>query len=66
MKRVIVEVRGGCVVETYSDAEDIHITIIDWDDFETVGEPLTAEWVPCPVAAMPDETRTAFASASKK
>jgi hypothetical protein len=66
MQRVIVEVRGGCVVETYSDAEEIQLTIVDWDDFETEGKPFTSKWVPCPVTAMPDETRAALASMSEK
>jgi len=33
---VIIEVRGGNVVEVYTRSPLIHVTIIDWDNFSII------------------------------
>lgn len=32
MQNIIIEVRGGNVVEVYTDAHDLRVTLIDWDE----------------------------------
>ena len=55
---VVVEVRGGCVVEIYSDDMRIEVNLIDWDcidDFPN-RKPLY-EWGQCaPLCEMPQDT----------
>lgn len=40
--RVVVEVRGGCVVSVYSDnqlAATLAVEVLDWDDVDASDEP---------------------------
>jgi len=72
MSQVIIEVRGGMVVEVYTDDPDTRIVLIDWDcdDSEyvcTVEDEagheysgLAVEFPPSSLDAMPVETRAAF------
>ncbi len=32
MQNIVIEVRGGNVVEVYTDAHDLRVTLIDWDE----------------------------------
>jgi hypothetical protein len=59
MNQVVVEVRGGRVVEAYSD-DQVQVTVIDWDVEEGDGNQIAFKWGPCSLAAMPDDTRVAF------
>ena len=34
MTDLVIEVRGGVVVEVYSNTSKRHVTIIDWDNIE--------------------------------
>lgn len=36
---VVVEVRGGTVVATYANSENVRILLVDWDESEAGGEP---------------------------
>jgi hypothetical protein len=35
--RLVIELRGGNVVDCYSDSADVEITIVDWDNIECGG-----------------------------
>lgn len=63
MSDLVIEVRGGVVVEVYSKTPERHVTIIDWDDIETKD---TSRWVVArqcvPYTVMPHETRHAVES----
>jgi hypothetical protein len=57
MQNVIVEVRGGVVVEIYSDNPDTRITVVDWDE-ASEGEQTSAgfEWRPSRLDEIPADT----------
>ncbi len=57
MKDLVIEVRGGNVVEVYSDITDVHITLIDWDSIEADNEPgLLSNVAVKPLASLPSQT----------
>ncbi len=35
---VVVESRGGVIVATYSNIDDLQIVVVDWDEVEAGGE----------------------------
>lgn len=46
MTEIFVEVRGGVIVESYSDVPDAVVNVIDWDNTNAVGTPLAGS-IPC-------------------
>jgi hypothetical protein len=59
MNDVVVEVRGGIVVEIYSDAPDLRLSLVDWDNIRDGDHPFC--WGnPAPMSDMPEDTRASF------
>ncbi len=57
---VVVEVRGGCVVEVYSAIERLRVVLIDWDDILDT-EPATGFiFAHARPRGMPHDTATQF------
>lgn len=58
MITVIVEVRGGNVVEVYTGSSEARVMVIDWDNTRD-GEAMTAAepWPCASLRNMPKETR---------
>ena len=62
MNDIVVEVRGGVVVEVYANIEDARIILVDWDqagDTETAG-PVSTVFPHAPLASLPQETRVQY------
>ena len=60
MATIIVEIRGGCLCEVYSDADDLRVIKVDWDDAED--DPMGARGIEFDTASltdMPPETARA-------
>ena len=62
MSDLVIEVRGGVVVEVYSRTPKKHVTIIDWDNIEAVGSPKGVIYQCARYKSMPGETRHATES----
>jgi len=63
MSDVIVEVRGGNVVEVYGRSPKTRVTIIDWDNWESGDIPASVYTVYClPVSEAPEDTARLLAS----
>ncbi len=59
MHDVVVEVRGGMVVEIYSDRPDLRFVLVDWDNIHDGDHPFC--WGdPTPLSAMPEDTRANY------
>ncbi len=60
---VIVEVRGGNVIQVYVKSQETNVIVIDWDKV-TPGRPQghIAELKPLLLAQMPSDTEAAIAS----
>lgn len=57
MTELVVEVRGGVIVESYSNLADLVVTVVDWDDIEAGDNSGT---IPClPIQLIPEETLAA-------
>ena len=59
MKKLVIEVRGGLVQSVFSDADDLSVVVVDWDNIKAVpeypgAEPLVLE----KMKRMPLETRS--------
>lgn len=56
MTEIFVEVRGGVLVESYSNKANVIVRIIDWDNINA-GDESVARIIPClPLDQMPAET----------
>jgi hypothetical protein len=63
MTEVFVEVRGGVLVESYSESRDVIVKLIDWDNIHGGDEPV-AGVIPClPIELMSEDT---FATTGRK
>jgi len=62
MKDVIIEVRGGVVVEVYCDNPCLRFSVIDWDhDIRNEeGWPRGFKWFPASFSAMPQDSSDEF------
>lgn len=66
MAKVVIEVRGGCVAEVYSDDSTLDVSVIDWDELDDYGTetPETSAgfaWGdPAPIHSMPDDTKAHY------
>jgi hypothetical protein len=57
MPEVIVEVRGGNIVEVYGRPQDTRVTIVDWDNFDPSDIRASIETRPCtPYCRIPRDT----------
>ncbi len=57
MTNIVLEVRGGVVVEGYADDSNIKITVVDWDDYENGSVSSGVADVFCRwISSMPKET----------
>ena len=62
MTEIFVEIRGGVLVESYSNDPDLRVNVIDWDHISEDPEHIGAETIAClPLGHMPTETLEAFA-----
>ena len=60
MQTIIIEVRGGVVQEVYSNAADLQVVLVDWDNGESPGEKYDGGVVPKrSLDDLPNETRNA-------
>jgi hypothetical protein len=59
MKDIIVELRGGVVVEIYCDEPDVRVTIVDWDEVRSENSQPTGvlNWDHVPISSLPIDTR---------
>ena len=62
MKTLVIEVRGGVVQEIYTDAEDLRVVLVDWDDVDYSGEAAGGDFPVQPIRSMPEETMRALLS----
>jgi hypothetical protein len=66
MMDIVVEVRGGLVVEVYCERPEVRVFVVDWDEFdcpERRGK-VGFEWVGyASLDALPPETRAQYAYA---
>ncbi len=63
MRDVVIELRGGVLVEVYTADLDIRITVIDWDRTnEGDGSSAGFEWHPSGLAQMPADTSLEYLS----
>ena len=61
MTEIFVEVRGGVIVESYSDNCNVAVNVIDWDNITDDPGGSSAGVIPClPLNHMPEETRAAI------
>lgn len=44
MKKLIIEVKGGLVQAVYSDAADLSVAVVDWDNIKADPDCTGAEW----------------------
>jgi len=60
MSDIVVEVRGGVVIEVYTDVTDARVVIVDWDEAEHPDQVGVAGGilVHARLEEMPNETRT--------
>jgi hypothetical protein len=59
MHDVIVEARGGVIVEVYSSLPTIRVCVLDWDDIHEGDDP--ACWgSPTAIDEMPHDTREQY------
>ena len=65
MRDVIIEVRGGVLVEIYSNDPNMRIVVVNWDRIEE-GEEAAAgfEWQHCNLNSMPEDTNAEYAKAT--
>lgn len=62
MRDIVVEVRGGLVVEIYSDLPDVRLTLVDWDNIHEGDAPFC--WgEAAPLHQMPDDTAARYREA---
>ena len=58
MNDVVIELRGGVLVEVYCDDPSSRFVIVDWDRVEeTKPMKIGVELTPCRLTEMPEETR---------
>ena len=64
---VIIEVRGGNVVEVYGRSQKTRVTIVDWDSLEAGNIPTSVYTVNClPIYKVPEETMSIIESSKTK
>lgn len=57
MPNIIIEIRGGNVVEVYGLPEECYATVVDWDNFDPRNEQnALAVFRPDPTRALPVDT----------
>jgi hypothetical protein len=65
MADIVVEVRGGMVVEIYSDLPELRCVLVDWDNIHAGDHPFC--WGgPVPLSAMPEDTRANYREAARR
>lgn len=42
MDKIVIEIRGGVLVEVYSDRPNLEITLVDWDNIESNDTPVNS------------------------
>ena len=64
---VIIEIRGGNVVEIYGHPEKTRVTIIDWDNWEAGDISTSAYKINClPISKVPEETMNIIEAGNTK
>jgi hypothetical protein len=64
---IIIEVRGGNVVEVYGRSQKTRVTIVDWDNREAGDTSISAYTLNClPVSKMPEETMNIIEASKTK
>jgi len=61
---VVIEIRGGVVVEVYSARTDMRVILVDWDDIAETGERKGAVYPHVPIKALPEDTLEACTAAA--
>ena len=57
MKTVVIEVSGGVVQEVYTNAEDLHVMLVDWDAGESPGDEFAGGRMrPLSLSQLPSDT----------
>lgn len=67
MKDIVIELRGGVLVEVYASDLDTRVIVIDWDRAEERKDRERAgfKWSPCqPLCSLPDDTREEYVHAA--
>jgi hypothetical protein len=63
MSDVIVEIRGGVLIEIYGNDSNVRVIVIDWDKLQDgeVGGNAGFKWGPCqPLSSLPADTREQY------
>jgi len=62
MNDIVVEVRGGVVVEVYTSVRGARVLIVDWDDLEGAdqSEVAAAVHAHCEISQLPADTRECY------
>ncbi len=65
MSDIVVEVRGGVVVDIYSNSPDIRLVLVDWDNIHDEDESFC--WGQCTrLKLMPNDTCDQYDAACKR
>ena len=64
---IIIEVRGGNVVEVYGRSQKTRVTIVDWDNWEAGDTSTSAYTLNClPASKVPEETMNIIEASKTK
>jgi hypothetical protein len=64
VSEVVIEIRGGVLVEIYSDDPDTRFVVVDWDRIATDEETATAfAWRATKMDRMPEDTSAEYRQA---
>lgn len=65
MSDIVVEVRGGVVVDIDSDSPAVRLVLVDWDNIHEGDDSFC--WGPCTrLRIMPNDTRAQYSAACKR
>jgi len=63
MKDIVIEIRGGVIVEIYCDDPKVRPVVINWDEAQSSNDTSCVGflWASCPhLSELPDDTRAQF------
>lgn len=66
MQTIVIEVSGGVVQEVYTNATDLRVVLVDWDQGESPGDKYSSgQFRPQALSSMPKETQLAVSSVAQ-
>lgn len=65
MKDIVIEIRGGVVVEIYSDLPDVNLILVDWDNIQEGVDP-SCWGAAVSLSLMPEDTFSRYRDALRR